>query len=872
MKGQTISHYKILEKIGSGGMGVVYKALDTKLDRTVALKFLPPHLSINKEEKQRFIHEAKAAAALDHPHICNIHEIGETDDGQIFIAMGYYEGVTLKDKIACRPFPIADVIGIAIQVAEGLNKAHKKDIVHRDIKSANIIITEEGEAKILDFGLAKLRGVTKLTKEGTTLGTVAYMSPEQATGEAVDLRSDIWSLGVVLYEMIAGQLPFKGQYDQAVMYAIMNEQPEPLTALRSGVPAELERMVNKALAKNPQHRYQHMDELLADLQCLREESDKKKEPLPSPRKFSGKRVLVFSGIFLVVAILAVILGLLWLKTRSDPQPERKMLVVLPFENLGHSEDEYFTDGMHEEITTRLAMVRNLGVISRSSAMKYVNTKKTIKEIGQELRVQYILKGTVRWARSTTGPEKVRISTHLISVADDTHIWADTYDRVIDDIFQVQTDIARKVVGELNITLGENERKAVEISHTDNMEAYHAFLKAEYLIDQPHFTQKMWPEVINNYEKAVELDPEFALAWAELSRAHARLVFFQLDLSRERRERARRAAERAMELNPESPKVHLSLSYYHLWISRDTQQALKELETAEKGLPNSTSIMYAKATIYEVQGRFQDILKVMKRARELNPLSASILLKMALAYWLTREYPQAIEVAQQALALAPDGNWAHLYKVMNFWCWKGAVKEARKAIEKTQPSHSWVPYVWLWQEIGERKFQQAIDRLATSNKEWINIKIFKIPRTLAYAYLYEFMEKPQKARQYYKEAKKVLEAEIKKSPNDPRLHSSLAITLASLGEKEQAIQESKRATQILPISKDAVYGIPYFHELALTYTIIGDYEAALDQIEYLLSIPSTVSPAWLSLDPRWDRLKKLPRYQQIMQEYKKREKY
>ncbi len=864
MIGKTISHYNILEKIGSGGMGIVYKAMDIKLDRLVALKFLPQQFSFNDEEKKRFIHEAKAAAALDHPNICSIYEIDETDDGQMYIVMGYYVGETLKDKIASGPLPIARAIDITIQIAEGLNKAHQKDIVHRDIKSNNIIITGEGVVKILDFGLAKLKGVTKLTKEGTTLGTVAYMSPEQASGEKVDSRSDIWSLGVLLYEMITGQLPFKGEYEQSIMYAIMNEEPEPVTGLRTGVLPELEHILNKSLTKNFHHRYQHMDELVSELQCLQEKLDKKKVPLPTQKKIPRKQIFVISGVILTVVALVIILGILSKKTTSEPS--RKMLVVLPFENLGHPEDEYFTDGMHEEITTRLAMVRNLGVISRSSAMKYANTNKTIKEIGQELRVQYILKGTVRWARSSTGTEKVRISSHLISVDDDTHIWADTYDRVIDDIFQVQTDIAQNVVGELNITLGETERKIVEAPLTKNMDAYHAFLRGRYLASQPHFTQKMWPEVIKNYEKAVELDPEFALAWAELSRAHARLVFFNLDLSPLRQEEARRAAERAMELNPESPKVHLSLSYYHLWISRDTHKALKELEIAQKGLPNNTGIMYAKASIYEVQGRFQDIIKIMKKAHELNPLSASILTKMALGHWFTRQYPEAIKIADQASALAPDSVWPYLYKVLNFWNWKGAVKESRMAIEKAPTPHAWIPHVWLWQEIGERKFQQAIDRLTASDKEWINIKTCKIPRSLAYAYLYEFLKKPQKARQYYKEAKKILEAEIKKSPNDPRLHSSLGITLASLGEKEQAIYEGKRATQILPISKDAVYGTPYVIELALTYTILGEYEAALDKIEYLLSIPSYMSPGWLSLDPRWDRLKNLPRYQQIMQKY------
>ncbi|MCK4835256.1 MAG: serine/threonine protein kinase, partial [Candidatus Aminicenantes bacterium] len=280
MIGQTISHYKILEEIGSGGMGIVYKALDTKLDRTVALKFLPPHLSINKEEKKRFIHEAKAAASLDHPNICAVYEIDETEEGQMFIAMAFYEGKTLNEKISGvganggSPLPLNDAMNITIQIAEGLNKAHQKDIVHRDIKSANIIVTNDGTAKILDFGLAKLRGATKLTKEGTTLGTIAYMSPEQASGDKIDHRSDIWSLGVLLYEMVTGQMPFKGEYEQAIMYAIMNEEPEPITGLRTGVPQELERIVNKTLNRDISARYQNVADMIVDLKNLIKKSEK----------------------------------------------------------------------------------------------------------------------------------------------------------------------------------------------------------------------------------------------------------------------------------------------------------------------------------------------------------------------------------------------------------------------------------------------------------------------------------------------------------------------------------------------------------------------------------------------------------------------
>ena len=290
MIGRTISHYKILEKLGEGGMGVVYKAEDTKLKRTVALKFLPPELTRDPEAKERFIQEAQAASALDHPNICNIHEIDETEDGQIFIVMACYAGETLKKKVASGQLSVDSVIDIAIQIAQGLAKAHEHGIVHRDIKPANVMITNDGVAKILDFGLAKLKGQIGLTKAGTTLGTVAYMSPEQARGEDVDHRTDIWSFGVVLYEMISVQLPFKGEYEQAVIYSIMNEEPIPIPGLRVGVPASLERIVNKALEKSPDARYQHVDEMLMDFRRLKRETEtgKRRAPIGMPAKFPPK--------------------------------------------------------------------------------------------------------------------------------------------------------------------------------------------------------------------------------------------------------------------------------------------------------------------------------------------------------------------------------------------------------------------------------------------------------------------------------------------------------------------------------------------------------------------------------------------------------
>ncbi|MCH8124570.1 serine/threonine protein kinase [candidate division KSB1 bacterium] len=359
MIGKTISHYKILEKLGSGGMGVVYKAQDLKLDRFVALKFLPPHISADGDEKKRFIHEAKAASALQHNNICTIHEIGETDDGQMFICMDYYEGETLKKKIERGPLNLEDAIDIAIQISQGLAKAHSKEITHRDIKPANILITEEKQVKIVDFGLAKLAGRTVLTKEGTTIGTVAYMSPEQAQGTEVDHRTDIWALGVVLYEMLTGKQPFAGDYEQAVMYSIMNEDAEPITGLRTGVPMELERIVNKCLEKTPGNRYQSVNELIVDLRRIRKVANPENVAPAAYKKLETasfkKRAFIWIGVSLAV-IFTAIAGYLFL-AREASSPERIPIAVVDVINeTGEKELDGFIRSAHYIIRAIAAIV------------------------------------------------------------------------------------------------------------------------------------------------------------------------------------------------------------------------------------------------------------------------------------------------------------------------------------------------------------------------------------------------------------------------------------------------------------------------------------------------------------------------------------
>jgi len=438
MINKIISHYKILEKLGEGGMGVVYKAQDTKLKRIVALKFLTPQALGNKEERIRFFNEAQTAALLDHPNICTIYEIDEVND-QIFIATAYVEGESLKQKLESGPLKLEEALKIAIQVAEGLKEAHDKDIVHRDIKSANIMVTNKGQAKIMDFGLAKSTVGIPETKTEVTMGTVAYMSPEQASGEDADQRTDIWSLGVVLYEMLSGQLPFKGDYNQALMYSILNQKPESIKTLRSNVPLELEQIINKALGKSPDSRYQSAKEICIELKNVSKSSESVKE-------------------------------------KSQPS-----IAVLPFVNLSADpEQEYFCDGMAEEIINALTHVEGLRVVARTSAFSFRGKVIDIREIGKMLNVKTLLEGSVRKAGN-----QIRIAAQLVNVADGYHLWSERYDRDIgqlccpEDIFAIQDEISLAIVDNLKVKLFGEEKEKLIKRHTEDIDAYSLYLKGRY---------------------------------------------------------------------------------------------------------------------------------------------------------------------------------------------------------------------------------------------------------------------------------------------------------------------------------------------------------------------------------------------------------
>ncbi|MEE9190019.1 MAG: protein kinase [Candidatus Neomarinimicrobiota bacterium] len=859
MIGKTISHYKILEKLGEGGMGDVYKAEDTNLDRIVALKFLPKEVTRDKEMKTRFIHEAKAASALDHPNVCTVFEIDETEEGQLFISMGYYDGDTIEERIKQGPLEINEALNITIQVAQGLDKAHKKKIVHRDIKSANIIVNTDGVTKIVDFGIAKLAGQTKVTKDGTSLGTASYMSPEQTLGKEVDHRTDIWSLGVVLYEMLTGLQPFQGDYEQAVVYSIMNEEPKPLTGLRTGIPLQLEQIVSKALAKEPDERYQHLDELIVDLKHVKKEPVKEKTdaqvplpPTPVDIKPFWKQPIPMA--VSITALIVIITGLLIFGGKTDEPASRlgdKSIAVLPFSAIGDSkEDEYFSDGIHDDILTQLSKIGDLKVIARTSVMQYKNTNLRISDIGKELGVASILEGSVRRAG-----DKIRIVAQLIKSNTEEHLWAETYDRDYADIFAIQSDVAQKIASALKATLNPEEKEQLEAVPTNNMEAYNNYLRGNIFIFKG-VKEESIRSAIQFYEKAIELDPNFTLAYARLSVAYMRILWFAdyynyLQLAKE-------TLDKAASIDANHPDIRLAFGYYYYYGFRDFDKALREFTIALKTQPNNDQLIEAIGWIKRRQGKWDESVQFTKLACELNPHTANRHAQLAYTYIYLRDWDEAIRYSEMSINIAPDEPQGYSIRGYIILAMEGDVEKTRQFIRDNLDHVDSSKFVFergLTELLG-RNYQKALGIFKEDEKTFL----------LAIAHIYRLMGQETEAERYYDSARKQFEMKIKDNPNNGRFYGKLGITYAGLGRKEEAINAGKQGIEMIPVSKDALSGSVLLNDMVILYTMTGEVELAISQIEEYLSYPSWLTVQFFKLHPGWDSLRAHPRFQELIARY------
>jgi len=593
MIGTRVSHYDIIRALGTGGMGIVYEAEDTQLGRRVALKFLPPALGSDATALERFQREARAASALNHPHICTVYAI-EQWEGEHFIAMELLEGQTLAQRMVREPFEAAPLVEIAAQIADALESAHAKGIVHRDIKPANIFVNARGQVKLLDFGLAKYSNTAELnaqaetkaspdlTLPGTAMGTVAYMSPEQARGQLTDARTDLFSLGTVLYQMATGTLPFKGDTSAVVFDAILNREPLPLNQINSALPESVGRVIEKALEKDRAMRYQTATDLRTDLIRIKRDLDSGKKAAAHPAGDSPS---------------------------GGTKAAERSIAVLFFENLsGVKEDEYFRDGITEDIITELSKIRGLNTFSRPTVLAFRDKPVTPAQIGQQLGAAFVLAGSLRRAGN-----RLRINAQLVDTRTDFPLWSERYDRELQDVFEVQDEIARKIAEALRITLSPQEQAAISEKPTDSLQAYDLYLRGKSYARR--LTQQDMEFALQMFESAVSLDPNFALAYAGIANVCAQ-HHYRHGSDSGWIERAREAAEKAVSLQPQLPEAHVARGWV-FYANKQYTEAVSEARLALTQKPDCEGVYYMFGRALFSAGRYQDIADIADAAVEVS---------------------------------------------------------------------------------------------------------------------------------------------------------------------------------------------------------------------------------------------------------------
>ncbi len=847
--GSTISHYRILEKIGGGGMGVVYKAEDTRLKRTVALKFLPLELTRDENAKRRFVREAQTASALDHPNICSIHEIDETSDGQLFICMACYDGETLNKRLERGPLPLDEAMRIVSKVAEGLAKAHSHEIIHRDIKPANIMVTRDGEVKILDFGLAKLRGTTKITRSGTTMGTFAYMSPEQAKGRDVDARSDIFSLGVVFYELLTNHLPFEGDHEAAVMYQILHTDPRPVSEFRRDVPARVERVVAKSLQKDVSSRYQSAVELQEDLASIT-------AGMKPAWAIHRRRSVKLAGISVAVVVVATIALMLSPQARLVFErlllrtPDESHLAVLPFENVGNDPaNQAFCDGLVETLTTQLTQleqfhgslwvvpsseVRERGIDSPSEARRTLGVNLVVT--GSVQRFSDSFRVTLNLIDPTHGESPRQLSGTLID---------DTMARIA----VLQDETVTRLAGMLNVKLLPQAQQLMMAGSTAASGAYDLYLRGLGYLRNYEKGGNI-AHAISSFESAVRQDSLYALAYAGLGEAYWRR--YKETMDPQWIEPARRSCERAVEINDLIAPAHVTMGLI-LGGTGDASGAVLEFERAIALEPTNAAAYRGLAATYAYLGRPAAADSTYRRAIAMKPDYWGGYNDLGQFYVSQGRYKEAVVQFGKVIELTPDNIFGYNNLGAAYW-YLDDIDQARQMFERSieiEPNYraysnlSTVYYNHGQYVEAAATCEKALKLNQTSHKTWA---------TLANAYFWAPGQR-DKSFDAYRRAATLAEEQRKLTPRDPRLLTSLAGYYVAIGENDRASPLISDALSIAPDNPQVAYFAGHAYEQ------MGQRERAIEWIGRALD--GGYSRSDMERDPWLPKLREDERFKQML---------
>jgi TolB-like protein/Flp pilus assembly protein TadD len=848
MTDSTFAHFQLLRRTGERAMSEIFLARDTELDREVVLAVLPERLAGEPAAVDRFVGAARAAAGLLHQNLATVYNVGE-HRGRPFIAMERVDGRPLAEFLAGGPLTVEAATSVALQVARGLAAAHRLGVCFGGLEIGDVLVGTSGRVRLLTFGLVDRDGAA-WDAGGTEIAAAA---PDQPTWrvqlDAGAVAADMASVGALLETMLGG--PGWARSASAAAHpwtprlrgliARTRGDGEPLATIDT-VARTLDQLIGPPAAASVDERHA--------------------SPPPRRRWRPWHLVAALS----LAAALATILTLGPRREGTVAGDRRGMIVVLPFRNLGEPGEQDFADGVTAEITARLSSLEGLGVISRTSAARYAGTGKSVRAIATELGVDHVVEGTIRWDREST-PHRVRITPRLVRAADDTSIWSTTYERELTEIFAVQSDLARRVVEALGGELRETERVRLDARPTDSIEAYQAYLRGVALLGSADFSRETIARTIQMFERAIALDPDFALAYARLSSAHSRSIHYGFDRSEGRSQRARDLAERALELDPDLSEAHLALGLFHYSVRRDHARALLALQEARRRGGDQAEVLQAMGYVRRRQGDMAGAAAVLEASLELDPLNAATHVALGETRGTLRRYEQSIGDLERAISLAPDQAYPYTELALVHLRRGGDTARARAVLADIPVSVGTEPCrVGYLVELLDRRYATALARLEDCEQAVLEAGVFYRPVALLRAMVHRLQGDAAAARAAFTAARDHLAARIDDDPGDHRLHAALGLALAGLGDRVAALRHGEEAVALYPADRDALESPTLRIDLALVQTMVGDHDGALRQLDRLLCMPSLMSWAWLEADPRWDPLREHPGYQDLLSRY------